>query len=447
MLRLLVIALVVLLMYKRTAGYKYIIDDMEVEKPKDQETKGLFRRFWEHFRGKKYTDSRLAHNISTLIHTINCMLIYKAFGSSDVSFLAALLFGLNPVTNQGAVWLSGKPYSLSTTILLLGLWLLPILPFIYGFAVWLSPNALFFPFIFIMKQPIWYAPLLLAICIYASKKFRGVFKTRLDAGTDEMTLRHPKKIILVFKTLGYYFLHCLFPIHIGMCHEYLHTFGLTPGETDKWYKLDGYFWLGILLSALGVFVFFKPYNDITYGYLWFLILIIQFCNFIMVNHPITERYVYLATVGLMYMLANVIIGSPLMWVFLTFYLVRLHYFLPAYKDSKNFWKSNTENFPKVAMGYNQYGLGLINFGNTGSAIDTWIAGIQLRPKDFRLSFNLANVMIATGNTQQAVQFLRTAEESLDKKQNYDFWIAEINKMKEAIKQRGIQYDTLQGNPG
>jgi hypothetical protein len=142
----------------------------------------------------------------------------------------------------------------------------------------------------------------------------------------------------------------------------------------------------------------------------------------------------------MFALATLISNTPLIYVFLTFYAVRLFYFLPAYTDMKSFWKSNTENFPSVAMGYNQYGLGLVQYGNTGSAIDTLIAGVQLRPHDFRINYNLANIMLATGNTNQAVGFLKTAEINLEKKNNYQFWIDQINKMKEEIKKRGIDYE-------
>ena len=89
---------------------------------------------------------------------------------------------------------------------------------------------------------------------------------------------------------------------------------------------------------------------------------------------------------------------------------------------------------------NQYGLGLIQFGNTGSAIDTLIKGVQQRPHDFRINYNLANIMLATGNTQQAVGFLKTAEVNLEKKNNYQFWVEQMNKLKDEIKKRGIDYE-------
>ena len=434
------IVMVVLLMYYRTFNYGYIIDDTESVRPKDQETKNVPLRIWEHIRGRKYTDSRLGHILTTLLHTINCCLIYLVFGANDVAFLASILFAINPVTNQASIWLSGKPYALSTMFLLLGLLIIPLMPLVYGFCVWWAPNALFFPTIFLMKQPHWYAVLLPLVGFLFLKKFKTAFTARFGSGTTEMTVIKPRKLILVFKTLGYYLCHCLVPIKIGMCHYYLHNFGLSPEETKGWYKPDRYMFLGIGLCLAGIFALFHVEHPVAYGFLWFMFLTVQWCNFVMVNHPITERYIYLPTIGLMYALAYLIINTPAMYVFLTFYAVRLYYFMPAYFDIKTFWKSNVENFPNVAMGYNQYGLGLLNFGNIGSTIDVWVQGVQLRPKDFRLNYNLANIMLGTGNTTQALQFIKTAEESLDQKNNYEFWRGEINKMIEELKRRGIQYE-------
>ena len=434
----------VILMYYRTFNYSYIIDDLEIAKPKEQETKNIFKRFWEHLLGIKYTDSRLAHIITTTIHCLTCIMIYLTFGKNNISFVTALLFALNPVNNMAAVWLSGKPYAACSLLLLIGLYFSPIMPILYGFCVWWAPSAMLFPFIYLMHTPHLYTLVLLLIFYLCSKRMRRVIKDRLTTTLEPMTSLEPKKAIIVLKTLGYYFKHCLFPLRIGMCHSYLHTFGLSKEETDKWYGLDKYFFIGLSLCILGVVALFNMSNPLAYGLLWFLFLTIQWCNLIMVNHPITERYIYLSNIGLMYALSNIIIGTPFMWIFLTFYAVRLFYFLPAYRDVMSYWKSNTENFPNVAMGYNQYGLGLVNFGNVGSAIDVWIRGVQERPHDFRINYNLSNIMLATGNTQQAVKFLQTAELNLDKKNNYDFWMGEMNKMKEEIRRRGVEYNPIGG---
>jgi hypothetical protein len=249
-----------------------------------------------------------------------------------------------------------------------------------------------------------------------------------------------KKLIIVFKTLGHYAYLCIFPIRLGMCHEYLSVFGLTKKETDKYMKLDIFFFLGIgivlVVLANLIWKFYTP----LFGLLWFLIFTLQWLNFIVISHLISERYVYLANIGLMYLLASLIIGTPFMWIFLTFYAVRLFYFIPAYKDIVCYWKSNTENFPIVAMGWNQLGLAQLQFGNTGSALDSWIRGVQERPNDFRLNYNTANLLLGCGQAVEALRFVKVAEENLDPKNGYAFWKDKIDLIKGELKKRGIDYE-------
>ena len=422
-------------MFKRTFSYQFIIDDNEVVKPPETSHPDRWVRIWHHLRGKCYSELRLAHQCSTWVHIINVVLVYLVFGRNDIAFLTALLFGFNPVNNMASIWLSGRPYSLATGIILVGLLFYPIMPVVYGFAALLSPSAIFFPLIYCFKQPYLYILALPLIGYFFTKKFRGVIKTRTSGSTDEMTAIKPKKIIILIKTLGYYFRYCIFPIHIGMCHSYLHTFGLSDSETKRWYTLDKYFGLGLLVLAGAVYAFLHRGNPVAQGYLWFVLLTIPFCNFIMVNHPITERYMYLPLIGLMYALANIISHTPLAYVVLTAYILRLYYFMPAYKDMTTYWESNVKEFPDVAMGYNQYGLALVQSGKTGAAIDTWLEGVKLRPNDFRINYNIANVMLAIGQLDESLKYAEIAEKNLDQKQNSDFWIGEITKIRAEVEKR------------
>jgi tetratricopeptide (TPR) repeat protein len=116
----------------------------------------------------------------------------------------------------------------------------------------------------------------------------------------------------------------------------------------------------------------------------------------------------------------------------------LYKYMPAYQNLITYWEANVDNFPNVAMGYNQYGLALVQAGFTGSGIDTWLRGIKIRPNDFRLNYNLANILMATGQTQIAVDYLKKAELYLDQKQSRDFWMENINKLKAEATTRGVQ---------
>ena len=464
---LIIIAAVVFIMYHKAYDYGYIIDDLEVARCGCKEpdpitvknsvgndvticskcrttprkkARNFFEKAWWHIRGTQYTDNKLAHILTTTLHFINCVLIYFVFGHTTVSLLTALLFAVNPVTNQAAIWLSGKPYSMSTMLLLLGLLFVPLMPIVYAFCVWWAPNAIFFPSIFVMHKPHFYLILLPIIGFFGSFKFRKTYMRRLSHGSKDMVTFHPRKLILAFKTMGYYLRHCLFPMKIGMCHAYLHTFGLSKEESDKWYALDRYFFLGILMAIGAVYALFHFNNPVAYGYLWFVFLTAQWNNMIMVNHPITERYMYLPLIGLMYALANLTIGTPLIWLFLAFYATRLWSFMPAYKDVISFWESNIKNFPDVAMGYNQHGIGLASYGNVGTALDTFVRGVQERPNDFRLNFNLSGILFKMNNIEQGLHHLKIAEKNLPSTTENKFWFDEIARIKEELKKAGVKYE-------
>jgi hypothetical protein len=439
----LIIIAVVILAYYRTINYGYIIDDHDHVKKDVTPNKWL--RWWEHIYGIKFTNLKLAHSLNILVHCMNCLLIYFVFGQSNISLLAAVLFAINPVNNQCSIWISGRPYAFSTMFLLLGMLCLPLMPFCYGVANWWTINTLFAPLLFLFLKPWWLAlimPIGLFLITEKAKNTLDAGKKRYAGATNEMGEISPKKLIIVFKTLGYYTLLCFFPIRLGMCHSYLSTFGMTKEETTGQYKPDVFFFTGLLVLGLAVSNMIWNFYPPLFWLLWFVVFTAQWLNFIVISHLITERYVYLANVGLMVLLANLIIGTPLAYIFLTFYAVRLFYFMPAYKNYVEYWKSNTENFPNVAMGWNQYGLGLLQYGNGGSALDAWVRGVQERPNDFRLNYNTANLLIGSGSVEQAVKFIKAAEENLDKKNNYDMWKGQIDKLKEEVKKRGINVDTL-----
>lgn len=440
MIKLYIIIATVVLMYYRTINYQFIIDDHDHIKKPEEATKNFWLRLWEHFYGIKITNLKLTHTISIGIHAFVSSLIYIIFGSNNVSFLAAMLFALNPVNNQCSIWLSGRAYAISAMLLLIGLLFMPLLPLFYGLANWWSISSLFAPALFIILKPHWFGllvPIGILLITHKTKECFNAGKSRYDGATDVMGEKSLRKLIIVFKTLGYYFVLCLFPMKLGMCHDYLSTFGLTKEETDKWWKIDIFFFMGIAVALLASLSLFYSNNTMLFGMFWFVLFAAQWLNFIVISHLITERYMYLANVGLMYVLAQLIIGTPFMWIFLTFYAVRLWYFMPAYKDIGSYWRSNTENFSHVAMGWNQLGLAQLNFGNTGSALDSWVRGVQERPCDFRLNYNAANLLLGSGLTQQAVKFIKTAENNIDKKNGYVFWKDKIDIIKAEITKRGV----------
>jgi hypothetical protein len=439
LMRIALILATVIIFYWRTIWYHGIIDDLD--HIKTEKTPKFWRRMWEHFWGIKFTNLKLAHALNIAVHASVCVLIYLFFEKTDIALLTSLLFAINPVNNQCSIWLSGRVYAVSTAILLTGFLFLPALPILYGLANWWTINTLFTPLLFLFLKPSWLGLLLPIGLFVITKKAKNSFdsgKSRFSGASDVMREISFRKLFIVFRTLGYYIALCILPFRLGMCHEYLGTFGMSKQETDIFMKPDRFFLLGILATGAVVVNIIHPFFPPLFGLLWFILFTAQWLNFIVITHLITERYVYLANIGLMYLLANLIIGTPFMWAFLVFYAVRLYYFIPAYKDYRSYWNSNTMEFPHSSMGWNQLGIAQLQYGNSGSALDSWVRGVQERPHDFRLNYNTANLLMGSGMAAQAVPFVKAAEANLDQRNNYAFWREQVDKLKEAITKQGVQ---------
>ncbi|MBU1235093.1 MAG: hypothetical protein KKC77_19570, partial [Proteobacteria bacterium] len=308
-----IIVLVNVLFFFRTIWYGMIIDDQAAfvvghnlmqERMKTQsEAKTFWIDLWRQFKQDYILDPRVGHAFSFLMHMINCVLIYFVFGANEISLLAALLFAINPVNNQAAVWLSGRTYSIATSIVLLGVILYRIFPVFYGLMFMWSINGFMSPLLFLMSDVPLLALTIFPMAYLMRRRYLGTMRARIATVTPVMKKFDYKKILLFFKTFAYYTTLCLFPLRIGMCHSYLHTYGLSDEETKPWHKIDVFFILGVaLFIGIGWYVYTFGFKE-SMPLLWWVILIVQWCNLIVINHPITERYCYLANVGLMYLIA------------------------------------------------------------------------------------------------------------------------------------------------
>ena len=128
--------------YFKTLRFGYVSDDLQTA---NYNFKGnLWQRLKLSLQGKQWTDPKLEHFISLIVHTLNCSLIYWVFGANQQSFYAALLFSINPVTLFGSTWISGRGYAIS---LMLGL-------LFYGLKIWGMPFYLLGVFFGMTVMPI-----------------------------------------------------------------------------------------------------------------------------------------------------------------------------------------------------------------------------------------------------------------------------------------------------
>lgn len=300
----LIIIAVCLAYYLRTFHYKCVIDDIDTEKrSKENPLPRGWRWWWEHFYGDYIEAPRVSHLFSTLFHTVNCVLMYYAAGQGNVGLVASLLFCLHPANSQGAVWLSGKHYSIATTLALLSL-VLPkyCAPGLYLAGLHVGVNILMLPVVFLMKGNYWTALAMVLMHLVITKEKKSVQATvagRYGSTNNRLRSFTPNKLIIMVKTFSYYVAYSLLPYKVGMYHTFGYSYGITKQDSDELEKLDAHFWLGCLLIVLYAMLWWMHRGDMAwFGLMWYAVNISIWCNAITIQQFLSCRYTYLANAGM-----------------------------------------------------------------------------------------------------------------------------------------------------
>jgi hypothetical protein len=439
--KLLILLGVNLLMFWRTLFYSSANDDWEIQKCnckipeavdakdgrgslirvckkcgiKERPTVGFWQMIRWHFLGLGYWKLKLAHSMTLGVHILNTTLIYLAFGHNNISFLAALLFAINPVATQGSsVWLSGRNYGTATLIVLLMKWIPILTPLLYivtwRFALIGVPGPAQF-----IHSFWWFWIFLIPLMMFIMKKILRQ-ATEMKYTLVSMT-RKPfdkKNIILFFKSIGYCFCVCLFPTHLGVHHTYCERYGLTPEETKQSLKFDGFLVLGILLCIAMLYLFiFKWSNPVTFGLFWFFLFYLPWANICTIHQFFAERYVVLALIGLMYMFSSILFiipyGMYLACAFVAYYAVRCQIYIKIYADVLRTAEHNCENFEDSAAAWRWRGGLERNLGLVNESFISYMKAWRLRPYDFVLCNNIAAVLCQRNQWEEAKKFMDMAE--------------------------------------
>lgn len=429
----LIITAVVFVMYLRVLPYDYLIDDQLVPKGKG---KTCFHTFWLQLTARKYCNRYVEHFQRILIHAAVCCLIYKAFGSNHVSFVAAVLFAVNPVNNNVVAWLNGVGYSVCALLALVML-ILPdwsIIPYIS--TLWWHVTAFPAAFMFIMGngqgiQPhywqilslVLYSGIMLAVKMrvpFGKVNKDATLSYRMSAATAQFKFVNLERLIFVVKSYAYYHWLVFIPKRFGLFHTFGYSYGLTRKDTDKWCLMSGLFLLGAGTIAAHVYIIMAFWGSpVAFGLFWFDLFIAQWCNFVILHQPITERYCYLPSIGLMYALVAGLYGffvpevADLLSVAIgTAYATKLFFYLPAYKNMEEYVKYNLHEFPDQFAAWNYAGVLQRDKGRIFSAMYHWAIGLRHDPTNFRLNFNMSIAFKQLGYFDQAQMYLKKAEEGL-----------------------------------
>ena len=225
-----------------------------------------------------------------------------------------------------------------------------------------------------------------------------------------------RKIIVAFKTFQYYVKLALFPKRMGLYHEW----GYHYDEAIE--RENGEFWLGLLLVIGAVVWFFlTPSLLVKFSLLWFCAYISPFLNLISVQQFVTERYLWLPSMGLCLLLASFFGGTPIYFVVLGICLMRTWAHLPTFQDELSFYQSNIWNFPKSEVAYGNLGVTQLRMGLHQSALDSWMISGSINP-DYDVPFyNISShyksngiALFQQGKYGEAMELLKMGAGMLEK---------------------------------
>jgi|GEM_PF-2519769 len=408
--------------------YHYVVDDLSIlartEKLKYPKPKNKLIYLWMIFRGHAYWDDKncraIAHGMTIAIHAVVCCLIYFAFGSNTVSYIAAILFALHPNNTEVSIWVSGKVYGTTTAVILL-LWWFPLLaPVVFFFApeglIYFS--GIFSPVVFLLHPQ--YSVLAIFALWLVATRFKKMFTTKENqklyaySKNKEVLKIHPSKIIVALKFYGYYLINNIFLCHYSFFQGYMDSFVDTKEGIKKSHQIDRYFFVGLAGIILLVYLLINHRGHImTLGLFWATVNIGMWCNFVNVGQQyISNRQCYLANVGLMLMLAGGLVQYPLAVGILAGWYAR-QLILARRQYGNVFWHFLYPLGDEPEFYYSWLNMGNLQFarGQLVSAIASYIEAMHLRPGNFKVLFNLSSAWIARGNIPEALKYFEEARKA------------------------------------
>lgn len=417
--------------YIYTAGRcQSVIDDVEGiqrydGKIKDKTYYAYLKHLWWFLWGK---DMRKHHLFSVLLHVVSTGLLYlfleTLFGHT-VAFWATLLFTVHPINNQSIAWVSGRGYPLGLIGLLLSLQIPKIVSFYPALETLTITKYLMFSLIFIwgivsqfatmMSFPVlimmgeWNLSILSAFIMliagawFVKDTISHRAKTFKEQAMENTTKFRPNKIIVAIKTFAYYTQLCIFPAHMGIYHKWGYHY------EDGMEKEDNLFWLGVvlLLSFGGLFYFGN--NAVRFGIVWYISYLFIFLNWITIHQFVSERYCYIANIGLCIIMGNYLQNYPIVASFVIgLYLMRTWQHLPTYCDEIRFYLSNIWNFPDSEVAMANLGVILMRAGLVGMAVDYWLMASKMNPDYDVPWYNLYSTLKGRGDFPNARKYLENA---------------------------------------
>lgn len=368
------------------------------------------------------------------------------FKDTALAFLAALIFSLHPIHTEAVCWISAGHYVVSSFFYILTLlfyarsnrsmlnFILALISFVL--CVLIGNTASGLPAMLVIyelffrekngREKISRRFRLLALFLIILIGF--VLMSTTFIGRNKFMhkifyFRGPSYLIVVGKALVYYLKIIYLPLQRGLYHPFAYT-------SINTHKISPAFFLSLAVIITGIFSFFrclKNHKPVSLGIAWFFINYLPFSNIIPVCNIVSERYVYLASFGLILILAYLFL---LVWkminrnnryrrflriaAMLSLSLFLLSYAILTvkrnreYNDIITYWETNINNFPDGFMAYNNLAGTYYALGESEQALAySWVT-LMINKDQPHVWCNLGKVYREQGNLKMSIYCYKEA---------------------------------------
>lgn len=387
------------------------------------------------------------HFTNVLLHVLNTGLVFWFIylltkQKLVIALTVALLFGIHPLHVESVSWLSERKDVLYSFFFLLGLinYLFyqkqqQLKYYAYTFiffllAVLSKPAAVIFPLVLLLidywqnkdfqlktilpKLPFFAIALLMGLVTITVQSEVGVL------AMDEFA-QHTFLHKILFASYGFmvYIFKLLIPIHLSAYYPYP---SISNNEVGFLYYLMPIIVIALFVSS---FIFRKKAKPILFGLLFYSVNVVLVLQLVSVGRVImAERYVYLATIGIFFILAyylQTLVDNKRLWkkvkpIVLSLgiiYLLGLAYTTfqrtKIWKNSNTLWSSVIEAYPNTALAYYNRGLYFFNKKQQiPAALQDYQKAIEVAPNYYEALYNTAYLLEKQKQNEKAKEYLDKA---------------------------------------
>ncbi len=406
----------------------------------------------------KTFDAFTFHAVMVAIHVANTVLVFLLGrrllqGNGAAAWVAAALFAVHPIHTEAVVWVAVLPDVLITLLMLMALllfdrddgvargWRVAVHAGIYFLCLMTKETGVMMLALFVayewlyrrrpLGQLLWsnrflYAAMLASFAVYAALRIRALGGFA-PAQNFYYHLTPKEYFLSAVVTLGEYLGKLVAPVNLN----YYHLFDPTR-------QISGEF-VAALIACLAAFALWvagapelgerlprwRPHPVVAFGAFWTLAPLAPVMNLTGVGENVfTERYLYLPSVGFLYLVAVLWTWlwqrqKQAAWALCAVCLVAGSYGTvirnPDWRDDIRLFSISAKQSPRSGTLVGNLGWFYYQRGRFPEAIEMYHKAIALQPEVALFHNNLGNALAQMGKKEEAVAALR---KTVQMKPNY-----------------------------